>query len=307
MKREIVVIDEAKCTGCGVCVPSCHEGALQIIDGKARLISDLYCDGLGACVGHCPEDAMVVEIRDVDAYDERKVMIDNIIPAGQNTIKAHMEHLRDHNALDFLAIAVDTLKEFGVNNPLEVVASTEKTSTLENSTPLDFSSTSSGSCPSSESQNSPAVSGGCPGSKAMSFEKKEEVKQGEVASQLAQWPVQLHLVSPQAPYFKNSDLLLAADCTAFAVGDFHSKHLKNRSLAIACPKLDDDQNIYVEKLVSMIDNNHLNTITCMIMEVPCCSGLLQIAKKAVALATRKIPLKVIVVGVRGEILREEWV
>lgn len=276
MKREIVIIDDAKCTGCGICVPSCHEGTLQIIDGKARLISDLYCDGLGACVGHCPEGAMTVEIRDVDAYDEKKVMIDNIIPAGANTIKAHLEHLRDHNADEFLAVALATLQELGIKNPLATVQPQE-----------NF--------------------GGCPGSRVMSFEKKTETKQGEISSQLCQWPVQLHLVSPQAPYFKNSDLLLAADCTAFTLGDFHSKYLKNRSLAIACPKLDDGQNIYIEKLVSMIDNSNLNTITCMIMEVPCCGGLLQIAKKATALAKRKIPLKVIIVGIRGEILREEWV
>nr|MBP6322833.1 4Fe-4S binding protein [Fusobacteriaceae bacterium] len=100
MKRDIVVIDEKKCTGCGLCVPNCHEGALQIIDGKARLISDLYCDGLGACLGHCPEGAITIEKKEVEEYDERKVMIDNIIPAGANTIKAHISHLRDHNAMD---------------------------------------------------------------------------------------------------------------------------------------------------------------------------------------------------------------
>ncbi|MGL4402482.1 MAG: 4Fe-4S ferredoxin [Fusobacteriaceae bacterium] len=148
---------------------------------------------------------------------------------------------------------------------------------------------------------------GCPGSRTMNFESKSDTKHGEINSQLTQWPVQLHLVSPQAPCFKNSDLLLAADCTAFAVGDFHSKHLKDRSLAIACPKLDDGHNIYTEKLVSMIDNSNLNTITCIIMEVPCCGGLLQIAKKAVAFANKKIPLKVITVGIRGEILSEEWI
>ncbi|MGL5656122.1 MAG: ATP-binding protein [Fusobacteriaceae bacterium] len=284
MKRDIVVIDEKKCTGCGLCVPNCHEGALQIIDGKARLISDLYCDGLGACLGHCPEGAMVIEKREVEDYDERKVMIDNIIPAGENTIKAHISHLYEHNAMDFYKIALDTLKEFKIKNPLENI---EKAS---------------------EEEVKHSHSGGCPGSKMMSFESKQNEKAvGEVDSQLTQWPVQLHLVSPQAPYFKNSDLLLAADCTAFAVGDFHSKHLKNRSLAIACPKLDNGQDIYVEKLISMIENNNLNTITCMIMEVPCCGGLLAIAKQAVAKAKRKIPLKVIVVGIKGNIIREEWV
>lgn len=284
MKRDIVVIDEKKCTGCGLCVPNCHEGALQIIDGKARLISDLYCDGLGACLGHCPEGAMTIEKKEVEEYDERKVMIDNIIPAGANTIKAHISHLRDHNAMDFYNTAIETLKEFGIKNPLETDVKEEK------------------------NPHQHSHGGGCPGSKMMSFgAQHKSAATGEVNSQLTQWPVQLHLVSPQAPYFKNSDLLLAADCTAYAVGDFHSKHLKNRSLAIACPKLDDGQDIYVEKLVSMIDNNNLNTITCMIMEVPCCGGLLAMAKQAVAKAKRKIPLKLIMVGIKGEIVREEWV
>ncbi len=284
MKRDIVVIDEKKCTGCGLCVPNCHEGALQIIDGKARLISDLYCDGLGACLGHCPEGAMTIEKKEVEEYDERKVMIDNIIPAGANTIKAHISHLRDHNAMDFYNTALETLKEFGIQNPLELEAKEAAKSHQHGN------------------------GGGCPGSKMMSFGSQNKTEAtGNVDSQLTQWPVQLHLVSPQAPYFKNSDLLLAADCTAYAVGDFHSKHLKNRSLAIACPKLDDGQDIYVEKLVSMIDNNNLNTITCMIMEVPCCGGLLAMAKQAVAKAKRKIPLKLIMVGIKGEIVREEWV
>ncbi|MBP6062728.1 MAG: 4Fe-4S dicluster domain-containing protein [Fusobacteriaceae bacterium] len=286
MKRDIVVIDEKKCTGCGLCVPNCHEGALQIIDGKARLISDLYCDGLGACLGHCPEGAMTIEKKEVEEYDERKVMIDNIIPAGANTIKAHISHLRDHNAMDFYNTALETLKEFGIQNPLELEAKEAAKS----------------------HQHQHGNGGGCPGSKMMSFGSQNKTEAtGNVDSQLTQWPVQLHLVSPQAPYFKNSDLLLAADCTAYAVGDFHSKHLKNRSLAIACPKLDDGQDIYVEKLVSMIDNNNLNTITCMIMEVPCCGGLLAMAKQAVAKAKRKIPLKLIMVGIKGEIVREEWV
>ena len=206
MKRDIVVIDEKKCTGCGLCVPNCHEGALQIIDGKARLISDLYCDGLGACLGHCPEGAMTIEKKEVEEYDERKVMIDNIIPAGANTIKAHISHLRDHNAMDFYNTALETLKEFEIQNPLELEAKEEAKS----------------------HQHQHGNGGGCPGSKMMSFGTQNKTEAtGNVDSQLTQWPVQLHLVSPQAPYFKNSDLLLAADCTAYAVGDLHSKHLKN--------------------------------------------------------------------------------
>ncbi len=279
MKREIIVIDEDKCTGCGLCVPSCNEGALQIIDGKVRLISDLYCDGLGACVGHCPVDAMKVEEREAVPYDERKVMIDNIIPAGQNTIKAHLQHLLDHNGKKWYDEAIEVLNEKGIKNPIE-----------ENK----------------NMSNHNHSGGGCPGSKAMSFEGNQS-KQGDTASQLKQWPVQLHLLSPHAPYFENADLLVAADCTAFAMGDFHSKYLKNKALAIACPKLDNGMDIYLEKLIAMIDESNLNSITCMIMEVPCCNSLLGLVKEAVSRAERKIPIKSVLVGLQGEVLQENWI
>ncbi len=281
MKRDIIVIDEEKCTGCGVCIPSCKEGALQIIDGKARLISDLYCDGLGACVGHCPFDAMKIEQREAEAYDERKVMIENIIPAGENTIKAHLQHLMDHNGMKWYEEAVVVLEEMRIENPIKK----EKIEVKHQGS-------------------------GCPGSKAMAFEKeesKESIGVGDTRSQLRQWPVQLHLLSPHAPYFENADLLLAADCVAFAMGNFHSGYLKNKTLAIACPKLDSSQESYIEKLVAMIDESKINTITCMIMEVPCCSSLLRLAKEAVNRANRNVPIKAITVGLQGEIIQESWV
>ena len=281
MKRDIIVIDEEKCTGCGVCIPSCKEGALQIIDGKARLISDLYCDGLGACVGHCPFDAMKIEEREAEAYDERKVMLENIIPAGENTIKAHLQHLMDHNGMKWYEEAVVVLEEMRIENPIKK----EKIEVKHQGS-------------------------GCPGSKAMAFEKeesKESIGVGDTRSQLRQWPVQLHLLSPHAPYFENADLLLAADCVAFAMGNFHSGYLKNKTLAIACPKLDSSQESYIEKLVAMIDESKINTITCMIMEVPCCSSLLRLAKEAVNRANRNVPIKAITVGLQGEIIQESWV
>ena len=281
MKRDIIVINEDKCTGCGACVPSCKEGALQIIDGKARLISDLYCDGLGACVGHCPFDAMRIEEREAEAYDERKVMIENIIPAGENTIKAHLQHLMDHNGMKWYEEAVVVLEEMRIENPIKK----EKIEVKHQGS-------------------------GCPGSKAMAFEKeesKESIGVGDTRSQLRQWPVQLHLLSPHAPYFENADLLLAADCVAFAMGNFHSGYLKNKTLAIACPKLDSSQVSYIEKLVAMIDESKINTITCMIMEVPCCSSLLRLAKEAVNRANRNVPIKAITVGLQGEIIQESWV
>ena len=129
-----------------------------------------------------------------------------------------------------------------------------------------------------------------------------------IPSELTQWPIQLHLVSPTAPYFEKSDVLLAADCCAFAIGDFHQTHMKGRSLAIACPKLDQGQEIYLQKLVAMIDESNINTLTVMVMEVPCCRGLVQLAKEATSRASRKVPLKVVVVGIKGgAILSEEWV
>ena len=150
----------------------------------------------------------------------------------------------------------------------------------------------------------------CPGSKTMDFNEDDaqgENETGERLSQLKQWPIQLHLVSPQAPYFQEEDILLAADCVPFALADFHKDYLKGKSLAIACPKLDSDQEIYVDKIASLIDDSKINTLTVMIMQVPCCMGLSQIAKSGAEKATRKIPVKQVVVSVEGgQVLSEEW-
>jgi hypothetical protein len=152
---------------------------------------------------------------------------------------------------------------------------------------------------------------GCPGSRTIDFRKdkdEHEVKEeGKRQSQLRQWPIQLHLVMPEAPYYKKSDVLLSADCVAYAVGDFHKDYLKGKSIAIACPKLDEGQDIYVEKLKSMIDDAKINTLTVMIMQVPCCHGLVAMAQQALKLAKKKIPIKSVVVSLQGEILSEEWV
>ena len=204
--RKIIRIDEALCTGCGDCVPSCAEGAIAIVDGKAKLIAEKLCDGLGACLGECPEGALTVEEREVDDFD---------------------------------AAAAAS---------------------------------------------------------------------GPIGSELRQWPVQLHLVSPTAPYFQKADVLLAADCVAFAVGDFHRQHLKGRALAVACPKLDGGQEIYLRKLVSMIDDAKINSLIVMVMDVPCCAGLVRLAKEAAAQAKRKVPVKQVTVAIQGGlILSEEWV
>ncbi|MGQ3686393.1 MAG: 4Fe-4S ferredoxin [Candidatus Loosdrechtia sp.] len=151
---------------------------------------------------------------------------------------------------------------------------------------------------------------GCPGSRTIDFSEnvnQEGNETGKRPSQLRQWPIQLHLVSPMAPYFHGKDILLAADCVAFALGDFHKDYLKGKSIAIACPKLDSDQEVYVEKIKALIDDAKINTLTIMIMQVPCCFGLVQIAKEGIEKASRKIPAKQIVVGLEGNILSEEWI
>lgn len=297
MERDIINIDEDKCNGCGVCIPNCHEGALQIVDNKARLISDLMCDGLGACIGHCPQGAIKMEKREALPYDEILV-IEEMVEKGKNTVIAHLKHLKDHNEHGYVKQAMEWLKqnedklEFKLNEVVMAVFEAQ---------PMPAKAKAEGGC----------GGGGCPGSMAMDFrpvvENKQEVKEGAQPSALRQWPVQMHLINPTASYFISSDLLLAADCTAFALGGFHGELLKNKSLAIACPKLDQGQDIYVQKLVRLIDEAKINTMTVAIMEVPCCGGLIQMAKQAVALASRKIPLKLIVVGIQGEIIKEEWV
>ena len=273
MKRKIIKIDEDKCNGCGLCIPNCPEGALQIIDGKARLVSDLFCDGLGACIGHCPEGAIEIEEREAEKYDEKKVM-QNIITAGDNTIKAHLEHLKEHGEHEYLSQAIDALNEAGVEIP---------------------------------KVSSEGCAGSCPGAKEMDFRNtKDGEKEGDVSSQLRQWPVQMHLINPQASFFQNADVALVADCVAFSLGDFHQTYLKGKSIGIACPKLDSEKEIYVEKIISWIDDAKINTLTVLTMEVPCCGGLLQIAKQAASQSKRKIPLKHVVVGIKGDVLSEEW-
>ena len=265
--RKIVNIDEDLCDGCGDCVPSCAEGAIQIIGGKAVLLADNLCDGLGACLGECPQGAITVTERDADEFDEIAV-------------EAHLSKMPDLGP-----------SHGGHGHGL---------GDLLQPTPAS-------------APHAHAHGGGCPGSRAMHFPvagPPTAVPSGTpapAASELRQWPVQLHLVSPTASYFQGADLLLAADCAAFASAEFHQRFLRGRALAMACPKLDSGREIYLGKLVAMIDQSRINTLTVAIMEVPCCSGLLSLAKEAVAAATRKVPIKLAVLGVQGQVVREEWV
>lgn len=238
MKRKIIKIDETKCNGCGLCVPACHEGALAIVDGKARLVKDSYCDGLGDCLGECPQGAITIEERDVAAYDEAAV--------------------RKH-------LAERAKGEAKVTPP----------------------------------------TGGCPGLRAFSLATKSapqpDPEGAATPSALGQWPIQLHLVSPNAPYWQGCDLLIAADCVLAAYPDLHTKLLKGRKLIIACPKLDDTGN-YVAKLAAIFAGNDIRSLTVARMEVPCCSGISHIVVEALALSGRDIPTETITIGIQGGIL-----
>jgi NAD-dependent dihydropyrimidine dehydrogenase PreA subunit len=303
MKRDILKIDEDLCNGCGLCVPNCHEGALQIIDGKVRMVSELMCDGLGACIGHCPEGAITIETREAEPYNETKVM-ELMKNQGENTIIAHLKHLKDHGEKEFVREGVTYLKEHRTELNFNLDELIHEVHNHENIAPVV-------NLAQGHVQNHNHEGGGCPGSRTMIIEKPGRQYQNTFAtdqpSELRQWPVQMHLVNPNAPYFRGADLLLAADCVAFSMGGFHSNHLKGKSLAIACPKLDQGTDSYVEKLTAMIDISKVNTITVMMMEVPCCGGLMKMVKTALDNAFRKVPVKKIIVGISGDVLQEEWV
>jgi NAD-dependent dihydropyrimidine dehydrogenase PreA subunit len=303
MIREVVKINEELCDGCGLCIPGCHEGALQIIDGKARLISDLMCDGLGACLGYCPQGAITIEKREAEPYNETRVM-EGMAEKGKNTVIAHLNHLKEHNETAYLREGVKYLLDHEVGITFKVQ---EVIDEIHGDQPKVRSHINLGMHPVSEHHHG---GGGCPGSRAVSFEPKTTIGSAagiEQTGELRHWPVQLHLVNPAAPYYRNADVVIAADCSAFAVGDFHARYLKGKSLAIACPKLDSGLEVYVEKFKRMIDEAQVNTLTVIIMEVPCCSGLLQMVMNAVQAARRKVPVKAIKVSVQGEVMSETWV
>jgi len=276
MKRKIIKIDEEKCNGCGECIPNCPEGALQIIDGKARLISDLFCDGLGACIGECPLGAIEIEEREAEPYNEAKVM-ENVAKGGPNVIKAHLKHLKDHNETEFYNQAVAYLNK----NNLEVPGIKEKT--------IPFA---------------------CPGMKIVDNQQEHPpvspLKGGiedtnDRPSELRQWPTQLHLLNPQASYFQDADLLVAADCVPFAFNNFHGKYLKGKTLLHFCPKLDNSYDIYVDKLVQIFTLNNIKSITVLRMEVPCCGGTTAIIKAALEKAEKNILINDIIISLDGKV------
>jgi ferredoxin len=289
--RTIISIDEQKCNGCGLCIPNCPEGALQVIDGKVRLVSDLFCDGLGACVGYCPEGAITLIEREAEPYDERRVMA-GIARQGANTIRAHLAHLDSHGEAELLKTALAFLAETGIALPQGFVQGRQQ------ETPC-------GAHAAAKPAAGPIAAAGAPavhpaGSAAAAASAPAQ-------SHLGNWPIQLHLLSPMAPQFKGKDVLLSADCVAYAVPSFHSDFLAGKTLAIACPKLDEGKDIYREKITALIDHAQINTLTVLMMEVPCCRGLLALAQQAGAKANRKVPIKAAVVSISdGSILSEQW-
>ena len=238
--RNIIKIDEDKCNGCGQCATACAEGAIKIVDGKAKLISEIYCDGLGACIGHCPEDAITIEQREAADFDE----------------EATNKHLTEQKK-------VEKQRNFV-----------------------------------------------CPGMAMKELKPKaagiETTPATSIPSQLGQWPVQLKLVSPHAPYFANADLLLVADCVPFAMSDFHSTFLKDHNIAVGCPKLDDSA-FYIEKLTDILQANKLNSLTIIHMEVPCCSSLVHIARQAIAQSKIDMSFEDVTISLQGNVLQKETI
>ncbi|MBR2051225.1 MAG: 4Fe-4S binding protein [Bacteroidales bacterium] len=256
VKRNIIKINEELCNGCGLCAKGCHEGALQIIDGKARLISELYCDGLGACIGDCPMNAISVEEKEVEAYDEIAV-IKRIIPKGDKVLEAHLQHLKNHGEMNLLQQGIQYLKDNDI--PVPVLSQPQPQNVIPVSQLSAFK-------PMSASIN---------------------------------WPVQLHLINPQSGVFNNADLLLVADCVAYANPKLYSELLVGKKLAIACPKLDVNKESYVNKLIQMIDDSKINSLTVAIMEVPCCGGLIRLVEMAMEKSQCKIPVTKVVVKIRN--------
>ncbi len=296
MLREIIHIDRDLCNGCGNCIPNCHEGAIQMIDDKATLVSELMCDGLGACIGHCPQDAISIEKREAEAYDEVLTLKQMLVEGGKNVVIAHLKHLKDyqlkehiHEAMDYMRAHKDSI-DFDVE---EVIRTVQQHGAPAPKQVAGFHNL------------KVQTGGGCPGSAAKEISVQAAGPDNAIdgKSQLSQWPVQMHLINPHAPFFKDCDLLLAADCAAFAVGDFHAKYLKNKKLGIACPKLDTGKEEYIEKLTALIDEAKIKSLTVLRMEVPCCGGLVQMAQVAMENATRQVPLKMIIVNAEGEELR----
>jgi NAD-dependent dihydropyrimidine dehydrogenase PreA subunit len=302
MKRRIISIDETKCTGCGECIPDCPEGALQLIDRKARLVSDLFCDGLGACIGTCPEGAISITERDAVPYDESRVM-ETIAKQGGPVIKAHLEHLAGHGQIAFYNLAIEYLIEHGIPIPDHVAPVRGEIPASSCKPHPQAGRTGEGVCPAGPHEPHPFAA--CPGSAARSIPRERGMgmrqPSGMTASELRQWPIQLALLNPAAPYFENADLLMSADCVPFAYPGFHAEFLRGRILIIFCPKLDSDIEGYIEKLAAIFTGHIIKSITLLHMEVPCCSGVRYVIDKALEKAGKTISVEEKTITIDGNV------
>jgi NAD-dependent dihydropyrimidine dehydrogenase PreA subunit len=305
-KRTIIEVNQDLCDGCGACEIGCPEGALKVIGGKARLVGESLCDGLGACIGHCPRGAIRVTQRDADSYDEVAVL-DKIIPQGAAVLQAHFAHL-DHFGQDlYIEQAIEKLDSLGIDVPqgfekfrkpaqpkfekpcpsfsrtlATMAALTGSVSDQPGSTPTEAST------PPTLTRTSPSIIYKNLAPKAAKIPKPRN------------WPVQLHLINPRAPLFANAKLLVAADCTAFVMDDFHTTLADEKSLVIACPKLDSGRDIYVSKLAALI--SQAESVEAAIMDVPCCNGLARLLEEARQKSERPLPINLVVVSSEGKIL-----
>jgi ferredoxin len=259
VKRKIIEIDEELCDGCGDCIISCPEQAIQIVETssgpKARLVKELYCDGLGACMGACPRGALTIEEREVEPYNE-EATIARIKEKAPDMLKTHIEHLKAHQ------------NELPEHHSHKIHGMTS-----------------------------------CPSARLIEWANNKQDENLDdttrIPSQLRQWPLKIHLVPPHAPYLKNAEIILVADCVPFAYPNFHQDFLKGKSILIGCPKLD-DVNAYIEKLVEIIKTAHPKKFSIIHMEVPCCFGLIHALKKAIEIAGESVPFDTIKIGIKGD-------
>jgi NAD-dependent dihydropyrimidine dehydrogenase PreA subunit len=311
--RKIIEIDQDLCNGCGNCIPNCPEGALQILDGKARLISDLFCDGLGACIGECPVGAINIIEREAEKYSETKVM-ENIVKQGTSVIGAHLKHLKDHNETALYNEAVNYLKDHNLAVPGQAEPDRQDSGKSSGRLPCG--------CPGSAVMDLRDTQEECTEDVVDSFSGGSEKKSGpatdeksakiqsllreliERRSSLKQWPVQIMLVPPTAPYLQGSNLLIAADCVPFAYPAFHEDFLAGKVVLVGCPKLDDTQ-YYLEKFTEIFRVNDIKSLTVVHMEVPCCFGLKSLVKQAMKNAGKYIDAKAVNIGIKGNIISEE--
>ena len=275
MKRKIIRIDHDVCNGCGQCLPNCPEGALQLIDNKARLVSDLFCDGLGACIGTCPLGAIHVEEREAEPYDERRVM-ENIVAQGSNVIRAHLDHLAAHDEQGYLEQARQYLREKGIPKP-------------------------------SAAPGAQAAPRSCPGLQELDRRGGKvpgaaSEARAETPSQLRTWPLQLHLLNPQSSMFDGAELLIAADCVPFAHASFYEDFVRGRVPIIFCPKLDHANEQYLAKLTAIFQLHDVRALHIAHMEVPCCSGTAVLAREALACSGKSVPIHDYTISIQGKLL-----